>query len=321
MKKLILILCISMLLVGCTTTAPTNNVSSTDVSNVSSNSTTTTPEKTYTEVRVSTAKDLFQNIKPYTRIILTEDFYNLSKVDPFELENVETDDWFIGNEYTIHDVDHFEICAEKNQLVKMVVESGHVNVFNFKDCHDVKLEGLVLGHDVEKGTCFGGVIHTEDCSDFVINNCHLYGCGTYGIIANDTSNVTVTNSEIYDCTEGLIQLVGCKNYVFENTYFMDSEEYSMLVLNQCDNIAFNNCVVAGNLSKDYCSLFSTSDSKNISITGCLFRNNTYPAFGDKEEYTITGCLIEDDNFDEPVYYDIEPDFYDVEYGYEEGLEY
>ncbi len=265
-------------------------------------------EPNYTEIKVSTPKDLLENIKPYTRFILTETMYNLSSIpSPITNEWVETDDWFIGNEYTIHDVDHIEIVAEKAPTT-LVVSSGHVNVLNFKKCHDIKLSGLTLGHEVEKGTCFGGVLHLEDCQNITVDDCHLYGCGTYGIIANDTSHVTVTNSEIYDCTEGILELHSCNDFSFEDSSFHNNQEYSGFVLENCHRFTLKNCDVYENLCKEYTSLFSTYSCSDIILEHCTFKDNTYPAFGDKEAYTMTNCTVEDENFDEPVYYDVEPDF-------------
>ena len=262
----------------------------------------------YTEIRVSTPKDLFQNIKPYTRIILTEKYYNLSTIDAMEeLSNVEYDDWFIGGEYTIHDIDHIEICTEKN-YAKLVVNSGHVNVLNFKNCSDIKLKNLVLGHEIEKGSCFGGVIHLEACHNVEIDQCHLYGCGTYGIIANEINNLNVINSEIYDCTEGIMQLIDCNNLFFTNSSFHDNEELSAFMLTNCNSFLLENCNITNNICNNFSSLFYTNGCRNITMKNCTFRNNTYPSFGDKEEYNIIDCLIEDKSNDKPIYYDVDPEY-------------
>ncbi len=46
----------------------------------------------------------------------------------------------------------------------------------------------------------------DGCRDINIDKCSLYGCGTYRITATDSSEITVENTEIYECTYGLVEL-------------------------------------------------------------------------------------------------------------------
>lgn len=318
----VLMLCFS-LLAGCTLNIkiPTdssnieviesgNQFTITDSGNTIFKEEINTPE--YTEVRVSTAKDIFQNIKPNTRIILTDDYYNLSEIDPlsFHSDYAYMEDEFDGYEFIIYDIDNLEICADSNVMPEIVTEAPHVNVISLENCNNVKLSGLVAGHAVEKGSCTGGVINIEKSSNIEISNCHLYGCGTYGIVANDSKNVHVTNSEIYECSYGLLDLMDSKNFVFDNCTFKDSQEYTMFALIGCQNIQFNNCNITGNTCDYSSSLISATDSSGITFTKCLFENNTYDYFCFMDdEVELISCKGKDSNFDERLY----PDYSDWEY--------
>lgn len=266
----------------------------------------------YTEVRVSSAKDIFQNVKPYTRIILTDDFYNISKIDPtsFKSENAYLEDAFDGYEFVIHDIDHFEICADKNVMPEIVTEAPHVNVISLKNCKNVKIDGIIAGHAVEKGYCSGGVVYIDNSSDIEIDNCHLYGCGTYGIISDNSQNINVNNSEIYECTYGLIDLNDSSNFNFNNCTFKDSEEFTMFAMYGCKNINFENCTITGNKCSEYGYLVSASESSSVVFTKCLFENNTYDYFCTlNDDITLNSCKGKDENFENKAY----PDYSELDY--------
>lgn len=326
-KKLlvVLILCF-ILLVGCefhigNVPTNTNNIETGESGNqnliidlgnsISKEKSVETP--VYTEVKVSTAKDLFQNIKSNTRIILTDDYYNISYIDPAALqsEHIFVEDSFDGYEYVICGIDNFEICADANVLPEIVSESSHANVISLNNCNNFKLNGVVVGHEVQKGSCTGGVIKLESCSNVEINNCHLYGCGTYGIVANEVKNVKVNNSEIYECTYGLIDLDTCNNFAFNNCTFKDSQEFTMFEFMDCNDIQFNNCTVTGNTSIYESCLIGSYNSLNISFTKCLFENNEYEYLcSADDDIKFISCKGKDVNYEKRYY----PDYSDQEYG-------
>lgn len=289
----------------------TNSTSSTiqnDSNTENEVKTTLSDESKYTEIKISSVKDLYQNIKPYTRLILTEDYYNISYIDTsnFKSEYVDDVDAFDGYEFVIHDIDHLEICSADNILSEIVTEGPHVNVISLKDCKNVKIDGLVLGHEVEKGECSGGVIQLDNCDNIEINNCHLYGCGTYGIISHNTKNVTANNCDIYECSYGILDLNQAKNFTFNHCIFRDNGEYTMFSIYTSSDINFNNCTIAYNYCGEASSLFSGTESSNIIFTKCLFQGNEYQYFSSTEDdIQLNGCYIKDYNQNNLYYIDYE----------------
>lgn len=282
---------------------------------VSSNPVVETPSNSeeeikMTEIKVSSARDLYLNIKPNTRIILTENYYNISYIDAstFSSDYVEVDNSFDGYEFIIHDVENLEIVADANVFPEFVTEGAHVNVISLRDCTNVTIDGLIVGHEVEKGSCTGGVIKLMNCNIVAINHCGLYGCGTYGITTEDTNNVTVNNTEIYECSYGLLELVRSNYFNFNNCTFRDSGVYSMLCFRECNNISFENCTFRGNKSGAYSSFIENSTSPTITFTKCVFKDNTYDSLWSGEEPAFIGCKAEDPNFGQEYYYDVEPDY-------------
>ncbi len=49
-------------------------------------------------------------------------------------------------------------------------------------CDGAVLKGLVLGHEVEKGECDANVLKLLTSQSVTVENCSLFGCGTYGIL-------------------------------------------------------------------------------------------------------------------------------------------
>ena len=336
---LILVLCISML-TACTpifqnpVNTPEENsgekVSSGEVipseENISGNEEddVITPADTdhlYTEIRVSSAKDLFQNIRPFVKIILTEEYYNTSDIDisSFNSRYVNVEEEFKGYEFVIKNVSDFEISSDPNVMAEIVTTCPLANVISLVNCNNVKINGIVAGHEVEKGSCIGGVVYLEDCSDIEINDCHLYGCGTYGITSYNSKNVKVNNTEIYECSYGLIDISDSKNFEFNNCTFRDSMEYTMFAINGCDKVNFNNCTISDNYSSDYSSFIYCADSKDVIFSKCVFKYNMYSNFIDDPENacSMVGCKISD-LYSEYEYYDdyYPDDEYYPEYDYD-----
>lgn len=330
----ILALCFGMLLltacdINITTNAPGNSVQNQNPS-VETNTIVQTPvndtqEIKYTEVKASTAKDLFQNIRPNARIILTEEYYNISYIDPttFSNEYVKLEDCYDGYEFIIHNVKNLEIVAASNVLPEIVTEGAHVNVISLMNCDNVKLDGIIAGHEVEKGSCTGGVVSLISCNNIQIDNCHLYGCGIYGISAKETNNVTVNNTEIYECSYGLLDVADSNHFTFNNCTLRDSEEYNQICFRGCLDVTFNNCTIRGNRCWESASLLYLDESPSVTFNKCVFKDNTYNFFWAGDKPNLIGCKAEDTNFGQEYYYDVDPYYEedDEDYYYDVEPEY
>ena len=252
----------------------------------------------YSVVQVSTVRELLNNIKPYTKIILTGDLYGLHSTDliTYEGENVYFEECFDGYEMIIHDIDHLQICADENVIPELTTTYRYANVLNFKNCNDVKLDGLMMGHDIEKGYCLGGVLNIENSSNIEITNCFMYGCGTYGIISRESNNIAINSSDIYECSYGLVDIANCHNFEFNNCILRDSEQFTMFAMNNCTNVQYKHCTITGNKSGMYNSLISDEGSSNITFFKCLFEKNEYEKFvGKNPVVKIVSCKIINNN--------------------------
>lgn len=167
--------------------------------------------------------------------------------------------------YNIHN-----LTIEGVNMATAHIQTEHYGAFVLvlESCSNVKLENLTLGH-VEQGICMGGVVEMNNSKNCTINNCDLYGCGTYGICADNSDYCTFDNSTIRDCSYGIMILNGCSNFHFTNSKFIRNKEFDLINISNSTNVDFTNCNISQNKGKLFdfncnvlfnnCSIFHDAD--------------------------------------------------------------
>ena len=193
-------------------------------------------ENTYV---VGTVADMMDAVEPGATIILLPGTYNLTEWlsahdnlpsynwDSYDQERgVYKDSCFDGDQVIIYDIDYLTIMsADAENPAEIVIEPRYSNVLNFSDCDELVLDSLVVGHTPEQGYCSGGVVYLDTCFDVRIDDCDLYGCGTYGLEARYCSDVELDRTIIHDCTYGMMELTYTDKLVARHCTFSDCEGY------------------------------------------------------------------------------------------------
>ncbi len=249
-------------------------------------------------VYVSTAADLMAAIGPGRQIFLAPGTYNLTDWADTIVADAGGS---TGNPYVKLDMVHdgFEILfigvrnlsietggSLTDGTAELVVEPRYANVLTFLDCDRVILSDLVIGHTVSKGNCTGGVLRFADCGRAAMSNLDLYGCGTYGIIAERCDSIQIVDSVIRDCSYGMLSLFQVADAGFGGCVFRDCEGYDMIGLRGDTNASFQSCVFLNNSWDPDWSRFLSMDERSSAV----FRNCTFdrPAYFDLTDYTIPG---------------------------------
>jgi len=195
-------------------------------------------------VTVSDINELVQNLYANTKIILKEGTYNFSNLDSDTSidEYGESDSGSNYFNYLLY-TDHIRLEAEDGAKVSILTNSSTSNVLEFFGGNDISFKGLTFGHNVEKGFCTGNVLAFSSCDGIRIEDCNLFGCGTYGISSNGVSNLSVINTQIYECSYGLLELNNTYDSTFKNCVLRDSEGYNQFEMNYCGNISFEDCQI------------------------------------------------------------------------------
>lgn len=246
----------------------------------------------YKTVEADTPLDIISNLGNYTKIILKDKEYNFSELDNTDISTqyISKEELYKGYDYIIKDLVHFSIDAAQNANPSIVTESPYSNVLYFKDCQGIKLNGFTSGHKVEKGYCTGGVIYFDNCADANIDNCYLYGCGTYGVTISNSADIDINNTEIYDCSYGLVDIDDSVAIHFDNCTFRDSEIFTMFDMYNCSDIYFSNSIVQNNTS-DNCAFIGAYNCNDIEFENCNFKDNTYDKLYEGENITLTACNV------------------------------
>ncbi len=192
-------------------------------------------------VTVSTVEELYNALGSGKHIILKGGTYNISKMDKSKVSNDNLNYYYYEGEYhesygdsiVVNYLSNVWLEGEAGAEVLICTEDYSVAPLEFQSCGNIVLENLTLGHEVEPGYCSGAVVSMESSYYVTVKNCRLYGSGTYGIEARYCNSVEVTDSQIYECTYGLLELGNCSNWTFTDCQFRDSMEFSMLDMAGC----------------------------------------------------------------------------------------
>ena len=253
-------------------------------------------------VYVSNIRELYEAIDDNTRIILEEGIYNISKL-PFEERKNDKINYVYNDEtwenvfydrdtICVTSVNNLSIEAKEGANVTIVTEDAYEAPLYFDSCNNIALSGLTIGHQVEPGSCSGAVVLIDGTNVVNIENCKLYGCGTYGIEANYSHNMNIIDTEIYECTYGLIRLFHTDNIAFRNCNMHDSTGFDMLDLQNGWNIRFDDCNIKDNIVEYDTNALINSSSDDVTFTNCHFEGNIYDNFriGNAD---LNNCTISD----------------------------
>jgi hypothetical protein len=250
-------------------------------------------------VHVSTAAELLNAIAPNTKITLASGTYDLSSVNFTAVKNdhILWETVYDGTEIIITGVKNCIIAGTDAALTNLVVKPRYADVLSFSDCSGIKINKLTVGHTPEQGYCTGGVLNFSSSETIAVNSCVLYGCGTYGITMEDVRGLAVRDTEIKDCSNGIIVGLNSSAVLFDNCRFHDCYGYLPISLDTCKNIAFKNCMIESNSGWDY--FISISICDNISFTDCTFTKNSADYFiqlFNSNAVSFTGNTIENNSF-------------------------
>lgn len=260
----------------------------------------------YTEtVTVSGMKEFYNAIGSHKHIILKGGTYNISTLSEadrmndkinqrgyYDDENYEYVTYNVTDD-TIYlgDISYLFLEGEEGADVTICTNDPYVAPLEFSNANHIVLKNLTVGHNVERGHCTGSVISLSDSRFATIENCKLYGCGTYGVEAYGSGNIDVKNTEIYECSYGLVYMNCCYESTFENCTMRDSEGYCMFELPNSWRINFKNCSISNNVSDGFFSFIESTASSNL-FENCTFTDNSYSNLKNGD-VSMKGCTIND----------------------------
>ena len=241
-------------------------------------------------IHVSTAGEFLEAIAPGVVIELAPGTYNLTEYLREASDNVSdyvsrsfTDGW----QAEIREVESLTIRGAKDGKVEVVAEPRYSDVLYFNDCSDIVIENITFGHTIEQGNCQGAVLAFDYCRKISLDGLDLYGCGTYGVVADHTVSIVLKDCIIRECSYGIVDLL-CSDTVFEGCTFRDNGGFDMLSLSG-SFAHFEGCSFTGNEGDNFLPAYYHSDSES----GANFERCT---FGRWESRRLNEELTDHENF-------------------------
>ena len=228
-------------------------------------------------VRVSNMEQMIENIAPDTQILLAPGRYNLSDTLTAlyareggrfheSCKFVRIDEVYDGLELVVTGVSGLSIASESGSAAdtEIVTDPRYADVFRFENCSDIGMMDLTMGH-TDTGSCAGDVLYFNQCSDIVLSGLDLYGCGVYGISADECARLTCFDSTIRDCENGALELCSAQSRQL-----------------------FLNCVISGSGSGGY---FCADDDSagEFYFYRCTFGERESNSFAFNDRITAEDC--------------------------------
>ncbi len=257
-------------------------------------------------VRVATVDELLAAIGPHTTVILEPGEYDLSTASDYGKESANPNYAWVrvpggepdepGFELQILGVEGLTLRGAGEGETTIAAVPRYANVLHFVRCADLRLEQLTAGHTQAPGLCMGGVLRFEACSRVTIDACGLFGCGTIAVDAAECTDLTVTDSHLYECSYGALFLSDCRKVRMENcdverigTKIDNSTAVNLFQVSNCQDVTVTGCRVRDNASQkllsSFCSknvLFLSNTVERSQFLMCLFDLVQYPV-------TVDGC--------------------------------
>ncbi len=248
--------------------------------------TSTEPDGEVQEVTVGNVDELYSALGSNKHIKLKPGVYNISELnkDDNGSKNIYWQNEYDGKELILDGISNITIEGLGDEPSEILTEARYADVLTFINCNNVNLKNLKVGHTDRPGYCTGGVLNFDSSNNINIDNSLLYGCGTYGIRAQNTKKLAFDDSIIEECTYGIMEINESTDFTFLNSKFRNCQEYDMISIFSSDNINFEKCEFTNNkvLSK-YSTFLSVDFSSSINFFKCTFEDNEAEGFINQDE--------------------------------------
>ncbi len=158
-------------------------------------------------IEVTTVDEFLAAIGPERTIVLNAELFDLSEASNYGAAGGNYYYWascYDGPALVIRNVSGLTIesALPDPAAVTLSATPRYADVLRFESCERLVLAGFTAGHTKEPGSCAGGVVYLQDCSDVTVESMRLYGCGVLGLQTDRCGSLSVLRTEIYECSQG-----------------------------------------------------------------------------------------------------------------------
>jgi hypothetical protein len=266
------------------------------------------------QVRVTRMRELPAALRSDRTVLLSPGEYLVSEIAQVSNPAVSWEQEFDGPQLVVTGVSRLTIRAPQGGA-RLLAAPRYAYTITFRNCRDIRLEGLTLGH-TEAGECSGGVLRFEGCTGVQIQGCDMFGSGVIGLDLEECRGVTVRESTIRDCTYGALYAVEVQDLRMQNVRFTDNEAWPLVSLDASRGVVLDSCTIEGNMGD---GLFWVGpDCEGVALPRTTIRGNETDTMlyeGSLEPDFSTAAFLENVFADQ-----VEDEEYSDDCGCDEGYE-
>jgi hypothetical protein len=228
---------------------------------------------------IDTIADFISSIKSDRRVVVKNSKINVTDGSKLSSDSIRWESVWDGKELHIENLSNIEFIGVDAALI---AEPRYAWVLHFQHCNNITIRNLAVGH-LNLGSCQGGVIKFDKCSGIRIENCDLYGSGTYGLEFDNCDEIEVLSTQIHDCTYGILQMRDCSNALFSNCHFHKNKEFDLCTFaGKIDVVSFRNCTFVQNSSRSFlfCLKEANESGLGVEVWQSTFDSNSCRQFVD-----------------------------------------
>jgi hypothetical protein len=173
-----------------------------------------------------------------------------------------------GKELQISDIDRLELTG-----TRILADPRYAWVLNFEHCTNLALRHLTIGH-TKSGYCMGGVLRFKNCKNITLEDCQLFGCGTYGLEFVDCENIEVVGTTIKECTYGAVRLTNVSSAAFRGCQIHNNEGFELFELDGLiEGVTLQDCNIFQNKIRGAIFCFSNHIDAGFYVHNSLCSEN------------------------------------------------
>lgn len=225
---------------------------------------------------VENAQQLLNAIGSNRTIILKPNTYLLDKAannikNPHVIYDRDTGGPVIQN------VHNLKLIGSDVRASKLVISSEFPNVLSFKNSSAIHIRSLEIGHVPQSAAiCLGAVLAFENSHSIELTDLNLFGSGTFGLWLENSHHLTLSNSVIKECSQGIAFLSQSTHVLMKNSIFVNNT--GGLNLWDASEARLSGITMAHNqaeLSQDYNkALFYAQGKSRIHVAGSVIQYNS-----------------------------------------------
>jgi copper amine oxidase-like protein len=228
------------------------------------------------EVTVSTAQEFIKAIGSNKRIILKSGVYDLSSINQVDSadKSVTWKSVYDGKELNIKNISNLTIEGIEEGKTKIIVSPRYAKIMNFNNVSNITIKNIVAGHAPAPYECDAAVLGFGNSSNIYISNSELYGCGSMGLDLTEVKELDFVDSTITDCSLRAADINRSQSIKFKGSKFTKHRAYSNIFYISGSNfITFDNCTMSDNNNWGW-NFIEASNTPIILIDNCTITNNS-----------------------------------------------